>query len=62
MGRDSNRSLLKPTVGRNDSTLITKKNNGDVVFTVEYNEVEDKASSFEEEELSSSWISTEDKL
>ncbi|XP_021940357.1 uncharacterized protein LOC110840005 isoform X2 [Zootermopsis nevadensis] len=62
MGRDSNRSLLKPTVGRNDSTLITKKNHGDVVFTVEYNEVEDKASSFEEEELSSSWISTEDKL
>jgi hypothetical protein len=62
MGRDRKRSLLKPTVDRNVNKLITTKNSAGAVFTVQYDEVPDKASSFDEEDLSSSYISIEDKF
>lgn len=52
--------LLKPTVVKSADKLKTANDHVNAVFSVKFNVVEDKASSFDEDDLSSSYISTED--
>jgi hypothetical protein len=61
MAKDVKRAVLKPTAGRNADKLKTANDHVNAVFTVQF-DVEDRASSFDEEDLSISNFSTENKV
>lgn len=62
MAKDVKRPPLKPTAGRNDNKLKTANDRVNAVFSVQFDIVEDKVSSFDEEDLSSSNLSIESKI
>jgi hypothetical protein len=61
MGRDT-KKLLKPTTRESASKVTTINNRAGSRFTVQIDEMVDKASSFDDDDFSSSYFSTEDKL
>jgi hypothetical protein len=52
--------FLEPTTGAKADEFGTANEHINQLFTVQFDVVEDKASSFDEEDLSSSWFSTAD--
>jgi hypothetical protein len=62
MAKDVKRPPMKPTAGRNADKLKTANDRVNAVFSVKFDVVEDKASSFDEEDLSSSNFSIESKM
>lgn len=62
MAKDVKRPLLKPTAGKNADKLKAANDRVNAVFSVQFDIVEDKVSSFDEEDLSSSNFSIESKM
>jgi hypothetical protein len=62
MAKGVKRSLPEPSAGRNADKLKTVNDRVNAVFSVQFDVAEDRASSFDEEDLSSSTMSTESKV